>query len=897
MQYALLLFGNSEWLGDTLVRNPSVLVDLVGEKGLDRSLSRDSFEARLNSCANRSSQGEVAELLSGFRKREYIRILLRDLLGIAPLAETTGEISALSDVLIEYALRETEARLHEKHGRPQWIDDSGTPHDCRFAVLGLGKLGGNELNYSSDVDLLYLYDGADESPPTGLSHREYFIRLAQQTTELLARHNREGQAFRIDLRLRPQGSQEELAVAMSHAVDYYRNVAQDWELQALIKARHAAGDVSLSREFLDAVRPQVYRPELNLPAIKTALQMREKIERRRRQRPPIPAALRGIDVKLDRGGIRDIEFLVQCLQRVYGGSEPWLRSRGTLFALQKLHDKEHITGRDYHRLTGAYVFLRNVEHRLQVRRGQQTHRVPNTRGELEALARSLSSSDARPLAADSLLEELRSRMAGVAEIYQRVIYHQQSQSPSDDTVQADRSFHAWAVRGRVYGQLVHRLLTDVPGLSQVLDQPDLSAHGRANFDRFLSSATANPERYKDLITAAADIGTVRRALQVFELSDHLTEILVRHPGDLVLLGGAGENSDLKSLREQLSAGAPPIATDGSEAATAEAQRTHSLERLRRHFRQRLFVASVRSLFDDRDIYSNLAGNTSAADEAIRAALAISGPCDGLAIMALGRLGSFEFDVLSDADLVFVSDDGADQPVLRLTALRTIEALTTYTSAGTVFAVDARLRPHGQEGELLATTAQLQTYWNTEAKPWEALSYLRLRFVAGDERVATRVLALVRESVPGIVAQVGFAAELAELRGKLEKSDSPHNLKTGPGGTYDIDYLVGELQLRHQVWMTGNLRDRIRVVSSLGLLAPDEAQVLEDNALFLRTLEHWIRLVSGKPGKWLPAGEHGRRSLQRLLQQDLPDSEGRSAEVRLATAMEQTRALYEKHRER
>ena len=376
VHYAIVVFGYSPWLGDTLIHNPDLFHGFVRERTLDRTHSREEFQESFARMRSRSFETDAAALLARFKRREYIRIMLRDVLGIATLAETTAEISALSDVLIEEALREADTQLQHRFGTPQWLDAEGRVADSRFAVLSLGKLGGNELNYSSDIDLLYLYDGGMEAPGAEISNREYFIRLAQQTTELLSRHTREGPVFRIDLRLRPQGSEGEPAVPLPHAIHYYSHIAHDWELQAMIKARHSAGDLGLARELVRAVQPYVYRPEVNFVAIKTALETREKIGSHRRRSLLKQPAQRGIDVKIDRGGIRDIEFLVQCLQRIYGGGESWLRSRGTLFALQKLHDKEHISGKDFHNLTNAYEFLRNLEHRLQLRQGQQTHRLP-----------------------------------------------------------------------------------------------------------------------------------------------------------------------------------------------------------------------------------------------------------------------------------------------------------------------------------------------------------------------------------------------------------------------------------------------------------------------------------------------------------------------------------------
>src|SRR6266404_9756806 len=343
--YAIAVFGHSRYLGETLIRNTDLLLTFLREKKLDRSFSREDFSEGLARFRSRSFERDNSLLLARFKRREYVRIILRDVLRIAPLAETTAEISALSDVLIQEALREAESTLERRFGLPQHLDAEGRTLNTPFVVLALGKLGGSELNYSSDIDLLYIYGDGQEPTTATVSNREYFVRLAQQVTEILSRPTAEGAVFRIDLRLRPQGNEGELAISLSNALRYYANTAHDWERQALIKVRHSAGNSALARELIRRVQPQVYRAEVNFAAVKTALVAREKIDRKRRKQ----AAVEGetLDVKIDRGGIRDIEFLVQCLQRVYGGAEPWLRSGGTLFSLQKLHDKDHITGHEF----------------------------------------------------------------------------------------------------------------------------------------------------------------------------------------------------------------------------------------------------------------------------------------------------------------------------------------------------------------------------------------------------------------------------------------------------------------------------------------------------------------------------------------------------------------------
>jgi len=323
--YAVAVFGNSWYLGETLIRNPDLLQTFVREKHLDRSFSREEFSEALARFRSRSFERDGSLLLARFKRREYVRIMLRDVLRIAPLAETAAEISALSDVLLEAALRDAESAMEHRFGLPRHLDPEGRTVNTPLAVFSLGKLGGNELNYSSDIDLLFLYGDGEEPPTAPISNREYFVRLAQQVTEILSRPTSEGAVFRIDLRLRPQGNEGELAINLSHALRYYAVAAHDWERQALIKVRHSAGNEKLAREFIRQIQPQVYGEQINFAAIKTALVSREKINRKRR-RQIAAEGQDSLDVKIDRGGIRDIEFLVQCLQRVYGGAEPWLEA-------------------------------------------------------------------------------------------------------------------------------------------------------------------------------------------------------------------------------------------------------------------------------------------------------------------------------------------------------------------------------------------------------------------------------------------------------------------------------------------------------------------------------------------------------------------------------------------
>ena len=901
IHYAALVFGHSGWLGELLIRNIDLLHRFGRDGDLDRAYSREHFREEFALMRSNSLVNDMATLLARFRNREYVRILLRDVLGIANLAETTAEISALSDALIEEALLTVSAQLPRQAGIPRQIDKEGRLHDSRFAVVSLGKLGGNELNYSSDIDLMFLYDdrGSLEAGRR-ISNREYFVRLAQQTTQLLSRHTAEGQLFRIDLRLRPQGHEGELAVELARATQYYSEVAQDWELQAMIKARHSAGDAELVREFVRAVEPYVYRPNVNFAAVKTALQSRERIDKRHEKPGSASPSRRAINVKLDRGGIRDIEFLVQCLQRVYGGEEGWLRSRGTLFALQKLHDKEHISGKDFHNLSAAYEFLRHLEHDLQLRHGRQSHQLPSSPAELKVMARCLSRHGSTATSPGEFVLQVESRMAAVADIYRRIVYQEQAHH----FVDADGNLHLQAQVSlsaeNSYSQIRQRLAMDAPRLYSAISHPDLSPHARRNLDRFLSAAATNSERYGAVLRSP---GAVEQALTIFDLSNYLTDALVRYPADVALL----EDIDTRTGPEIAELFAPtlePVEPDQDSTipdpvlaylSQSSVDRQEALVLLRQQFRHALFVSSARDLYHGRGVFEALEENTAAADRAVKSAFAIADPPVGFAVMALGRLGSREFDLLSDADVLFVADEATNLDDARRAAERTMESLTAYTRDGTVFPVDARLRPHGREGELVTTPARLARYFSGEARPWEAVSYLRLRFVAGDSAVGALALASVREGIAAMAERSEFEGELADMRSRLQLSDPAPNFESGPGGIYDLDFLTGRLHAKLRIWGAGNLSERVRLLRERGALEENEFAELAGGAEFLRHLEHTVRLVTGRPGKWLPSAEHARASVAKLMTGSPAGSpKDKDVQARVTEILRQTRAIYLRH---
>ncbi len=907
--YAIVVFGYSHFLAETLLQNTDVLQSFLREKKLDRSLSREEFQESLARFRSRSFETDVSLLLARFKRREFVRIMLRDVLKLAPLAETTAEIAALADVLIGEALRESESVLQRRFGLPQHLDVDGRLVTTPFSILSLGKLGGNELNYSSDVDLLYVF-GDGEAPATQtISNQEYFVTLAQNVTEILSRVTREGPVFRIDMRLRPQGHQGELAVSLAYAQHYYANVAQDWERQALIKMRHSAGDAPLARDFIRRVQAHVYGhpDQVNFAAIETALQSRARMSSRR---GASAAKQSGIDVKIDRGGIRDIEFLVQCLQRVYGGPEPWLRSGGTLFSLHKLHDKGRISGSDFQELTSAYEFLRHLEHRLQLRQGQQTHRIPASPEDLTILHKAMEPYAAREENSEFDFEAaVRYRMSAIAEIYQRIIHQRHDgEEPREQQSAFELRSPTTAVSPEASQQGITNLLAkDLPTLHKVLSSGQVEDYARRNLFRFLASALTTSDRYAAVLRNSA---AVEKLLAVFANSQYLSDILIRNPeeistlahlGDVALRIGSGylfqqDRAHVVLAGEDDAIGRKP-ASDPIFAYIAAASDSYAekLALLRQHHRRRVFASGAKDITELREVYQSLGTTTAAADDAINAAFQISGSPEGLAILALGRLGTREFDLLSDADVLFVAHESADLALLQHCAQQIIHTLAAHTREGMVFPVDNRLRPHGGQGDLLVKASQLRAYFQKDAQPWEALVYSKLRFIAGSPVVAEDAIAAASELAGRFRRDPNFAGAIREMRSKLENSDPGEvSFKTSSGAVYDIDFLCGYLAIQQHPasCQQGTLRERLWGCAAAGRITNSEAAQLDHAAELFRTAEHVARLVVGRRQKWLPTSEHARQTTEKLTSQILGYRLATGLDAELEEARIQTRRIYD-----
>ena len=417
----LTIAAYSPYLSESLLRHPEHIGWLrnEAERGMDRVKSAEQLRQEMARFVTGAIEPDLRTNLARFKRRELLRIYLRDCMARATLAEVTDELSNLADVILGHALAVSYQAMSNRHGAPQSRDERGRIDPAEFAVVSLGKLGCRELNYASDVDLLFLYSGDGSTAGDGrgagssITNKEFFSGVAERIVQMIASNPGEGSVYRIDLRLRPYGRDGDTVWEIERAANYYRQKAQNWERQALIRARVSAGSERVVSRFLEMVRGVVFAPEALPGAVADVRRAKDKIDR------SVASRGGGFNVKLGRGGIREIEFIVQALQLEWGGREPWVRSAQTLIVLGRLAEKGYLSETECARLSAAYEFLRKAEHRLQMEHGAQTHRLPTEAGRLELLARRCGYSGSNnPVAL--FIADLEAHTSSVRAIYARV---------------------------------------------------------------------------------------------------------------------------------------------------------------------------------------------------------------------------------------------------------------------------------------------------------------------------------------------------------------------------------------------------------------------------------------------------------------------------------------------
>ena len=855
-------------------------------------LAAGDFEAALAAARAEGEAEDVAAALRRERSAHALALAIGDLAGALPLERLMAELSQLAERSLRRALALAVAER--------------TPDEAArgFAVIGLGKLGGHELNYSSDVDLILLYDPAEIPSRAREEPDQAALRIAQRLVELMQARTEEGYVFRVDLRLRPSPEVTPIVLPVDAAISYYESSALPWERAAFIRAGLVAGDSRLGRYFLDALHPFVWRRSLDFGAIGEIQSLTRRIRDHYSEGQGLGP---GFDVKRGRGGIREVEFFVQIHQLIHGGRQPELREPGTLGALAALTRAGRI-GEEHERVLGdAYRLLRTVEHRLQMVDDQQTHVLPRDAAALDNVAR-LHGLDG----GGDLLELLRPHTARVEAIYGTLGASEGRRLPGgSEALEASLAEAGFADAAAARARIESWRSGGIKSLRTAPAREAFEAMLPTLVDAF--GQAPDPmralHRFEDLIARLpSGINFYRLVEARPALALHLGAILSHAPALAEQLGRRPELLD-GLIDASAFRPAPPaedMIRDFARSEQAGEDYQLLLDRVRRRVNERRFALGAQLVTGHSDPIDVAEGNSRVAEAAINVLAAATVaefetrhgrvPGSELLVLGLGRLGGEALTFVSDLDLVYLfsgtheaESDGPKR--LRATdyfnrlAPRISAALSVPTAAGPLYEVDTRLRPNGTDGMLAVSLESFETYQREQAWTWEHMALLRARPMFGSaagkaalQQVIDETLRLPRDPARVTADAVRMRADIAAHK----PPRGPFDIKHGPGGLIDLEFAVQTLQLRHRVGLHPRLELALAELAEEGLVSSDVDPALR---LLTRMLV-MFRLVSPSTvepppatrplvaracglGDWdelLAAHERARQSISALWQQ-------------------------------
>jgi glutamate-ammonia-ligase adenylyltransferase len=908
----LQIFATSQHLSDVLVTDGESYDLLRITEG--QPVTRESLVEEL--CAEVASLGDddatVAAALRRFKRRETLRIAYGDIVRGQPLATVTRQISHVADAIVEASLRAAQSRLRHRHraARPP------EPELGRLVVLALGKLGGAELNYSSDIDLLFLYDwrrGAEL--PRQQAAAEYYDRLVRETLKLLTEATDLGAAYRVDLRLRPAGSAGPMAVAYESALQYYDVSGRTWERQAMVKARPIAGDLAFGREFLEQLEPWIYRRYLSRADITGIKALKRRIEQRTHRE-----GADALNVKTGHGGIRDIEFVIQFLQLLNGGDLPDLRTGNTLEAIRRLENCGCLTDQERSLLEENYAFLRKIEHRLQIMFDLQTHLLPRDSAELRKVAIRLGYVDAPGISALAAFEaDYKSK----TELNRKILDHLLHDAFSDDAhtePESDLALDPQPDSGRIQEILGKYGFQDVPQAYHNLMELStekirfLSTRRCRHFlaaiaPRLLAAIAQTPDPDFTLINlskVSESLGgkgvlwelfsfnppTLHLYVELCSSSQYLSGILTSHPGmldellDSLLLDKLPDSDRLEATLAELCRGAEDIEPS-----------LHSFKNA-----QQLRVG-VRDILGKEKIEATTGALSDIAQACLRQITCQeheklvakfgeptigegddAGRACGLIIVAMGKFGGRELNYYSDLDVIFLFEaDGCtvhgrrsrrdttttNQHFFSELGQRIIKFASQLGPNGRLYEIDPRLRPTGKSGSLATSLAEFSRYFASgQGQLWERQALCKARVVWGSPAAQAAVSEAIYRAAFAPAWRGDDADTIWQMRSRLEEKATPGNLKRGPGGLVDIEFLVQALQLKHaarhpEIAQSGTL-DALGALARVGLLTPEDHEFFVSSYRFLRGIQSRLRLMSTTARDDLPDDPRELAKLAGLL---------------------------------
>ncbi|MFQ5917558.1 MAG: bifunctional [glutamate--ammonia ligase]-adenylyl-L-tyrosine phosphorylase/[glutamate--ammonia-ligase] adenylyltransferase, partial [Candidatus Binatia bacterium] len=886
------LLGSSASLSDILVQKgqawPALFLKQikVPQKNTAKHLSELSYLSKRGVSFDQLARG-----LRQHKQREILRIGARDLSPSVSVDDTMRELTALAEAALEIAYISCRSEIEKDFG-PLCLP--GTKTKNRFVILGMGKLGGEELNFSSDIDLIYLFE-EDEGESTGggkgkIGPRDFFTRLAEQITRVMGEVTEDGIVFRTDLRLRPLGRNGPIVQSLYSALLYYESWGQSWERAALIKARPVAGDRELGSRFLRETESFIYRRYLDFTTVEDLREMKLRIE----QELLSPVKNKERNLKLGPGGIREVEFFTQALQLVNGGYEPRVRNHNTLRSLNLLARHGFIPAEEMTGLSHAYRFLRDVEHKIQMVQEAHTYSIPEGEEEERALARRLNyGGETQGSERELLWQDIHRHAACVRQAFERLFFGAQKEISPEGPSSSEKIWSDLDHEELVLDELkalgfkdaqrtYHNLLAVRDGDPYSLPSPRrlkvMRALGPALMIEILRSGSPDQALF-NLVEFCHRVGgrtgflsllaenpkTMRLLISLFSNSQFLTDLFLRRPELLDSLIRV-DLTRLSKTREEL-------ASELTAAIEENDDLEGKLNSLRRYRAEEFIRIGLHDIGGELELEEVITQLSDLAEACLEGALRLCYQememsygriSEGrFAILGMGKLGGREIDYNSDLDLIFIYDapeesQSEEAPSGHLDAheyyVRLGQKLLTFLSAplaeGIAYKIDMRLRPSGKAGPLVSSIDSFRHYHQTSSLLWERQALSKTRYVAGD-----RNLGGAAETVAeGFAYSKGLTeeeiAEINHLRMRMERElakedPSRFNLKKGKGGLVDIEFITQMLQLSH-----GHLHHSIRqrgTLQALGnlrdkkIINQSDYHLLSEGYRFLRQLDHRLRL--------------------------------------------------------
>ncbi|MGH7802214.1 MAG: bifunctional [glutamate--ammonia ligase]-adenylyl-L-tyrosine phosphorylase/[glutamate--ammonia-ligase] adenylyltransferase [Thermodesulfobacteriota bacterium] len=890
-----ILSSYSRFLGRVIIKDPGILDLLLTSEFIQNKKPLEKTIQESNGIFESSSTlEEFMAQLRRYKYRELSRIIYRDIMHLERFLETMEGLSDLASGILEAAFKFFDREV------------KATSHG-RFVIIGMGKLGGSELNLSSDIDLIYIYQ-TTEKP-------DLFFKIAERITKSLSSVTEDGFLYRVDIGLRPGGGKSPIALSFDGALEHYFYWGDTWERAALIKARHVAGDISLGDEFNKEIEPFVYKKNLDYTSVEDLKDMKAKLDRLHKVR----------DVKLGKGGIREIEFFVQALQLVNGGAIKELREKNTLMALEKLSERKIIEDDVFQSLSSSYLFLRKVEHAIQLVDELQTHKLPEDSNGLDKLAIRVGFQNK-----EEFEKVYNKRTSEVSRIYEWLFYE-----PSKRIEEGGKAFWELAdflTEGNIAqseaiedlrrlgfknpesaleliaalldpkkGGLTHRgrILTRrvIPAfLGRVIVSPDPDA-GLVNLERFISGIGWRTSIFAVL---AENPGLLELLSRLFSTSGYLSGFLIRHPEYLDVLTLKDVMKEFGSKEEMVE--------ELKKILSEEEEYEGKLDAIRRFKHVETLKLCLRDL--NREVDPIYVGNflSMLAESVLEVGLLLAGVVLGstlgrrgtpedIIILGMGKLGGMEMSYNSDLDIIFIYK-GDEHEFFSKLGQKVISVLSILTNEGFAYKIDTDLRPSGRSGTLVTSFEAFKRYHEQSARLWERQALIRARPSAGNMDLGREVMKTIEYFVYKQPLQVDFHKEIYHLRARMEKEIAREdklrfNLKTGKGGIVDIEFLIQMLQLksgfRYEGVRSQNTLEALHGLSEFGLIDERVFIILKDGIYFLKRLENLLRLLHDRSRSELYESDFHKLALELDMKEN-----GEKLRKIYISKTEEIRKIYERY---